>query len=33
MGPGGTGKTRLSLQVAQELLEQFPNGVYFRPAG
>jgi predicted ATPase len=31
MGPGGTGKTRLSLQVAQELLEQFPNGVYFVP--
>ncbi len=29
MGPGGTGKTRLSLQVAQELLGQFPNGVYF----
>ena len=31
MGPGGTGKTRLSLQVAQELLDQFPNGVYFVP--
>ena len=31
MGPGGTGKTRLSLQVAQEMLEQFPNGVYFVP--
>jgi predicted ATPase len=31
MGPGGTGKTRLSLQVAQELLEQFSNGVYFVP--
>lgn len=30
-GPGGTGKTRLSLQVAQELLDQFPNGVYFVP--
>jgi predicted ATPase len=30
-GPGGTGKTRLSLQVAQELLEQFSNGVYFVP--
>src|SRR5258705_5321654 len=26
MGPGGTGKTRLSLQVAQELLDHFPNG-------
>ncbi len=31
MGPGGTGKTRLSLQVAQELLDQFPDGVYFIP--
>ena len=31
MGPGGTGKTRLSLQVAQELLDQFPSGVYFVP--
>ena len=31
MGPGGTGKTRLSLQVAQELLDQFSNGVYFVP--
>ena len=31
MGPGGTGKTRLSLQVAQELLDQFPNGATFIP--
>lgn len=31
MGPGGTGKTRLSLQVAQESLDQFPNGVFFVP--
>jgi len=31
MGPGGTGKTRLSLQAAQGLLDQFPNGVYFVP--
>ncbi|HAV77575.1 MAG TPA: hypothetical protein DCX53_09515 [Anaerolineae bacterium] len=31
MGPGGTGKTRLSLQVAQELLDQFRDGVYFVP--
>jgi len=31
MGPGGTGKTRLSLQVAQESLEHFPNGVFFVP--
>src|SRR6266496_4899408 len=29
MGPGGTGKTRLSLQVAQEVLDQFPNGAFF----
>src|SRR5258706_13510011 len=29
LGPGGTGKTRLSLQVAEDLLDQFPNGVYF----
>jgi predicted ATPase/class 3 adenylate cyclase len=28
-GAGGTGKTRLSLQVAAELLDQFPNGVWF----
>ncbi len=33
MGPGGTGKTRLSLQVAQELLDQFPERRLFRPAG
>ena len=31
LGPGGTGKTRLSLQVAQELLDQFPHGVFFVP--
>lgn len=31
LGPGGTGKTRLSLQVAQETLDQFPNGVFFVP--
>ena len=28
MGPGGTGKTRLALQVAADLLEQFPNGIW-----
>ncbi|HJR80741.1 MAG TPA: tetratricopeptide repeat protein [Anaerolineales bacterium] len=28
-GPGGTGKTRLSLRVAAELLNQFPHGVWF----
>ena len=27
-GPGGTGKTRLSLQIAAELLEDFPDGVW-----
>jgi len=28
-GPGGTGKTRLALQAAADLIEQFANGVYF----
>lgn len=28
-GPGGVGKTRLSLEVARTLLEEFPDGVYF----
>jgi predicted ATPase/class 3 adenylate cyclase len=28
-GPGGTGKTRLALQLAADLLEDFPGGVYF----
>jgi predicted ATPase/class 3 adenylate cyclase len=28
-GPGGTGKTRLSLQVATELLPAFQDGAYF----
>jgi len=28
-GSGGTGKTRLSLQVAAELLDTFPDGVWF----
>jgi predicted ATPase/class 3 adenylate cyclase len=27
-GPGGTGKTRLSLQLAAEVLEEYPNGVW-----
>jgi predicted ATPase len=28
-GPGGIGKTRLALQVAAELSDQFANGLYF----
>ena len=28
-GPGGTGKTRLSLRVAEDVLAWFPNGVWF----
>ncbi|MEJ2707205.1 MAG: tetratricopeptide repeat protein [Anaerolineales bacterium] len=28
-GPGGTGKTRLGLEVGRALLDQFPDGVYF----
>lgn len=28
-GPGGTGKTRLSLEVAADALHQFPDGVFF----
>lgn len=28
-GPGGTGKTRLSLQVAAEAAESYPDGIFF----
>jgi predicted ATPase len=30
-GPGGTGKTRLGLQEAADLLEDFESGVFFVP--
>lgn len=30
-GPGGTGKTRLSLQAAADLLDDFTDGVFFVP--
>jgi predicted ATPase/class 3 adenylate cyclase len=28
LGPGGTGKTRLMLQVAEEIIEAYPDGVW-----
>ena len=28
-GPGGTGKTRLSLQLAADVADRFPDGLYF----
>ena len=31
IGPGGIGKTRLSLQVAADVVNEFPDGVYFVP--
>jgi predicted ATPase/class 3 adenylate cyclase len=30
-GPGGTGKTRLSLQLAARVADDFPDGVFFVP--
>jgi predicted ATPase/class 3 adenylate cyclase len=30
-GPGGTGKTRLSLEVASSLLDEFEHGIFFIP--
>ncbi|MEJ7757726.1 MAG: adenylate/guanylate cyclase domain-containing protein [Nocardioidaceae bacterium] len=30
-GTGGSGKTRLAIAVAQNLVERFPDGVYFAP--
>jgi predicted ATPase/class 3 adenylate cyclase len=31
LGPGGTGKTRVGLQVAAELVDDFDDGVFFVP--
>ena len=28
IGPGGTGKTRISIQVASALLDRFPDGLW-----
>jgi len=32
-GPGGTGKTRLSLQIAADATDRFPDGIYFIALG
>ncbi|MDQ2691395.1 MAG: tetratricopeptide repeat protein, partial [Chloroflexota bacterium] len=31
LGPGGAGKTRLSMEVARETLDKFPHGAFFVP--
>lgn len=31
IGPGGTGKTRLSLEIASSVRDRFPDGVWFVP--
>jgi predicted ATPase len=33
VGPGGTGKTRLALQLAAETIEEFEDGVWWVPLG
>ena len=32
-GPGGTGKTRLGLQIAADAIDRFPDGIYFVALG
>jgi predicted ATPase/class 3 adenylate cyclase len=32
-GPGGTGKTRLALQIAGDAIDHYPDGIYFVPLG